>query len=282
MPMSRPLRLSAALLLSLGAPAAAQDEVTADTVVATVNGTEITAGHMQLLRAQLPDQYRNLPDEVLYDGILDQIIQQTLLAQEAGDPDSRTQLMLDNERRALLASVELQSVTEDAVTNQAVQQAYDERFGDAEPGREYNAAHILVDSEEAAAEIKTMLDEGADFGELAQERSTGPSGPNGGDLGWFGPGMMVPAFEEAVTALEPGQVSDPVQTQFGWHVIRLEGTRLTEVPSLEDVRAEIEAELQQQAVEDHLSGLEESGEVSRTERAEIDPSFLSDDDLVQN
>lgn len=271
--------------LSLTAAALAQEapdaegvpggNVAADTVVATVNGTEITAGHLLMLRGQLPDQYQALPDDALYPGLLDQAVQQVLLADGAGEPDAMTQAMLDNQRRAVLASVRLQAVAEAAVTEDALRAEYDARYANQEATDEFNASHILVESEEEAQEVVTLLGGGTDFGQLARERSTGPSGPQGGNLGWFGPGMMVPAFEEAVVALEPGAVSDPVQTQFGWHVIKLNETRKSEIPSFEQVQGEIAAEVQEQAIQTHLQELSGSAEVTRTEPADIDTGFLS-------
>jgi peptidyl-prolyl cis-trans isomerase C len=205
------------------APAAqAQD---ADTVVATVNGTEITLGHMIMVRAGLPEQYLSLPDDVLWDGILDQLVQQSVLAQTGTEERSkRLALALDNEERALRAAEAVEGIVESATSDSAVQEAYEAAYADG-GGVEFNAAHILVETEEAAAALVEQARGGADFATLARENSTGPSGPNGGDLGWFGPGMMVAPFEEAVLALEVGAVSDPVQTQFGWHVIKLNETR---------------------------------------------------------
>jgi peptidyl-prolyl cis-trans isomerase C len=141
------LALSAALAL----PAQAQD---AGTVVATVNGTEITLGHVIALREQLPPQYQSLPDDVLYKGLLDQLIQQTALEQAVGEPSLRDRLALENDRRGYLSGVALQSVVQAAVTEEALQAAYDARFKDAAPQMEYNAAHILVESEEKANELK--------------------------------------------------------------------------------------------------------------------------------
>lgn len=268
-----------ALSTFIGA-AHAQTPVTADTVVATVNGVEITAGHLVLMRSQLPQQYQQLPDSALFDGLLDQAVQQQLLAAEAGELDRASRLMLENQDRNLRANAAVTRLFDAELTEEAIQAAYDARFADAEPGTEFNAAHILVETEEEAAAIKAELDGGADFAELAQEKSTGPSGPNGGDLGWFGPGMMVPAFEEAVMALEPGAVSGPVETQFGWHVIRLNETRNAEVPALDDVRDEIVQELQAELLSERLDVLEAEAAITRAPAEEIAPDFLSDRNLL--
>ena len=272
--------LAGGLALALAAPAAvparAQD---ADTVVATVGGTDITLGHMIVARNTLPEQYRQLPDDVLFPGILDQLIQQVALAQSVEDPTKATELQIDNQRTGLLAGEALGRVSQGAVTEEALQAAYEARFADAEPTREYNAAHILVETEEEAQDLVAELEGGADFAELARERSTGPSGPDGGALGWFAAGQMVPEFAEAVTAMEPGAISEPVQTQFGWHVVQLNETRLAEAPPLEQVRGELAQELENAAVEAHIAEVTSAAEVERAE-VEVDPSLLSDMSLV--
>ncbi|OSP54646.1 peptidylprolyl isomerase [Pseudoruegeria sp. SK021] len=254
----------------------AQDAATADTVVATVNGEVITAGHLALLRAQLPQEFQSLPDSALFDGLLDQAIQQALLAQQVEEMGRAAELALENDARAMRANIEIQRLLSAAVTPEALQAAYDVRFAEAAPATEYNAAHILVESEDEALALKAELDGGADFSELARQKSTGPSGPNGGDLGWFGVGMMVPEFEEAVIALEPGQVSDPVQTQFGWHVIKLVETRLQDTPPLSEVEGELVEQIQQDVIALRLEELETASEVSRAEPGTIAADFLSD------
>ena len=136
------------------------------------------------------------------------------------------------------------------------------------------ARHILVDSEAACLELKKEIEAGADFGDVAKKNSTCPSGAQGGDLGSFGPGMMVKPFEDAVRVLEPGQVSDPVQTQFGWHIVRLNETRVQEAPALEDVQAELATELQQTTVETHIETLVSSATITRAEAGSFDPAAL--------
>lgn len=277
-------KLSAsAVALMLALPAQAQDALTADSVVATINGTEVTLGHMLTVRAALPEQYQQLPDEVLWDGILDQIVQQTVLSQKLEADDSRrVELALENERRALRAAEVIEGIVSDAVTDDTVQAFYDESYLQGEPTQEFNASHILVETEETAAAIVEELNGGADFAEVAQEKSTGPSGPNGGQLGWFGPGMMVPEFQAAVEAMEVGAISAPVQTQFGWHVIKLNETRNQEAPALDAVRGEIEAQLSQQAVGQQIDDLTQAADITRTAKEDVDTSVLSNLDLLED
>jgi len=267
------------LVAAMAFPAAAQD---ADKVVATVNGTDITVGHMIVARATLPQQFQELPDEVLFNGILEQLVQQTLLAQSfEGDLPNRAQLSLENETRSLTAGEALEMVFSSALNPVAVQSAYEARFEGAEAAQEYNASHILVETEEAAQAVKEEIENGADFAATARDKSTGPSGPNGGQLGWFGAGAMVPSFEEAVIALEVGEVSDPVQTQFGWHVITLNETRVQERPSLDEIRPEIEEGLRTAALEARIEELTADAEIDQSGAEGLDPSILKDLALVE-
>ena len=266
------------LVAALALPAAAQD---ASKVVATVNGTDITIGHMIVARATLPPQFQELPDQVLFDGILEQLVQQTLLAQSfEGELPNRAQLSLQNETRSLTAGEAMELVLETAITPEAVQAAYDARFDGVPATTEYNASHILVETEETALAVIEEITGGADFAETAQTRSTGPSGPNGGQLGWFGTGAMVPSFEAAVVALEVGGLSAPVQTQFGWHVIILNDTRVKERPTLEEVRGELEEDVRAAAVDARIAELTTEADIDQPDVTDVDPAVLKDLTLV--
>ncbi|MGX0875360.1 peptidyl-prolyl cis-trans isomerase C [Roseovarius sp. MBR-154] len=283
--MFRYLMTSTALVagLALSTPLVAQDTPSAETVVATVGDTEITLGHMLALRAGLPQQYDQVPPEVLFKGVLDQLVQQTLLMQShEGEPSLAAQMQLDNERRAILAADVADDVLNDALTDEALQEAYEARYADADPETEYKAAHILVETEEEAKKLIEEIEGGANFAALAQEHSTGPSGPSGGDLGWFGDGVMVPEFFDAVAALGEGGVSAPVQTQFGWHVIQLKETRVKERPELDAVRDELAGELRQAAFDAYISELEAESSVARDAGDALDPALINQTDLLEN
>ncbi len=271
-----------ATVVALGSPTGilADGHVDANTVVANVNGLDITLGHMIVLRQRLPQQYQQLAPDVLFEGILDQLVQQTLLGEKVDDLSLGTKLTLENEERALRANEELQRVVADSATDEALEAAYVSAYGSIDPEEEYNASHILVESEDEAKELVTALGDGADFAELAKEKSTGPSGPRGGELGWFGQGAMVPPFEAAVVQMEVGAVSDPVQTQFGWHVIKLNETRVKDAPALEDVRAELLDTIQREAIDTYVASLEIDAEISRKTAQDIDPELLNDLSLL--
>lgn len=255
--------------------------VTEETVIATVNGVNITAGHLALMRAQLPQQYQQLPDAALYQALIEQAISQELLAQTVDEMGKAAELALENEARVMRANIAMSKTAEAAATDDALKSAYDSTFAAATPSTEYHAAHILVQTEDEAKTIKADLDAGGDFTKLAQENSKDPSGSNGGDLGWFGPGMMVPEFEAAVVALTPGAVSAPVQSQFGWHIVKLIETREKPVPTLDEVREDLTAQVQQQAVIAELEALKGKAEITQIDGDTIAPGFLSDPNFLQ-
>ncbi len=274
------LLASAAIFAIVTGPAIADGHDSADTVLATVNGTEITLGTLIAMAAMLPQEYQQLPDEVLFNGMLDQLIQQELLAEAAeADMTPLREMGLENAARSYLASALVEEVATAPVTDEELQDVYDDIFAAVEPSTEFNASHILVETEEEAAELVTLLADGADFAELAAERSTGPSGPNGGQLGWFSEGMMVAPFEEAVMALEIGEVSAPVETQFGWHVIILNDSRVEALPTVDEIRGELEERVRQQRVDTLINDLTDAGEVTRTE-LDIDPALIRNVELL--
>lgn len=272
-----------AVLLATTGVAVAQDITPKpewETVVATVNGDDITIGHMIIARETLPQQYLTLEDGVLFEGLLENLIQQHILAQSVtGGISQRDQTALDNQERSYMAGSAVDAVLATAVTQEGLEALFNETYIGGEPEMEFNAAHILLEKEEEADLVVQLLEAGSDFAELAREKSTGPSGPNGGNLGWFSKGAMVPSFEEAVIALEDGAYSAPVESQFGWHVIHRIESRVKDAPTLEDVREELEAELQQRALAAVVETLEANAEITRSEVV-IDPSVLQDPEIV--
>lgn len=280
-PVTARLLGAAALVLALTGPIRAE-EPAASTVVAVVNGTEITLGHMIALRETLPPQYQTLADDVLFNGILEQLIQQAALAQSVEQSITpRDMLFIENDRRSYLAGKVLDEAATAGVTDEAVQAAYDAKYSAENPVKEYHAAHILVATKEEADAIKAELDGGADFAEVAKTKSTDGSAANGGDLGWFNPSMMVKPFADAVVAAEIGTVVGPIETEFGWHLIRVSEDRIPEAPTLDVARPEIEAELRQKAVEAKIEGAVDGAEVTRSVDG-IDPAILKNTALLDN
>ncbi len=268
-----------ALAALLSGPALAEGE-TADTVVATVNGTQITLGQMIAMKESLPPEYQSLPDDVLFKGIYEQLIQQEVLAPSVTDLGPRAIATMDNDKRGFISGLAIEGIVKEAVTDATLQKAYDDRFKDAKPQTEYNAAHILVATQEEADAIKTELAGGADFAELAKAKSTDTgSGANGGDLGWFGLGMMVKPFEDAVVGAKVGEVTGPVQTDFGYHLILVKETRVAEKPTLDQLRDELAQEVENAAITAKIAELTKGAAVTR-EGEKLDPTILKNSALI--
>ncbi|MCH8953164.1 MAG: peptidylprolyl isomerase [Proteobacteria bacterium] len=254
-PLSLVLWGSAALAQTAAEPAepaaAAAPEYSIDSALAVVDGVTLTLGELIAIRRELPDQYQALPDEVLFNGIVEQMIDEMLLAQaaRAAGLERRPAIALNllNQQRATLADAYLRQAVAARVTQEAVEARYRERYLDAEPTPEVRAGHILVETEETAIELKAQLDAGADFALLAAEHGTDGTVTQGGDLGWFAHADMVPEFADAAFAMEPGTISAPVRTAFGWHLIRLDERRDRDPPAIDEVREELMGELIQQA-----------------------------------
>lgn len=234
------LAASAIVLAVLAGPARAAD---AD-VVAKVGDAEITEGDLSAAQKEIGAQFQQLPEEQRRLAVLSALIDIKALAQEAeeaklqDEPAVASEIDFQRDRalhNAFFAKNGVATVTEDELKAR-----YDAEIGAMPATEEVHARHILVKTKEEAQAAIKRLDEGADFATVAQEMSTGPSGPEGGDLGFFRAGQMVPAFEAAAFALEPGQYSkEPVETQFGWHVIRVEEKRQAEPPSYDQVKEQV-------------------------------------------
>jgi peptidyl-prolyl cis-trans isomerase C len=278
-----PVSIVFAAALAVAWPAAAQDAPNRDTVLAEVNGTRITLGHLLAAHASLPDQFRALPAETLFQPLIEQLIEQTIVADQTRDALSAAErIALENEQRAFLANIGLTRVAEAAVTDESIAAAYlafTTEFDGREPTPEYNASHIIVQTEEEAIKLRAELDAGADFATLAREHSFDGAAANGGNLGWFGPGAMIPEFENAVAAMEVGSISGPLQTQFGWHLILLNETRMTTAPALEEVRDALVESIQREAAQAEMNRLKEAATITRSFEG-LDPALLSQTQLL--
>lgn len=266
--------LSVALALVLTTSASAQDSsqpstpAEDDPIVAVVEGTEFRLSDLRQSYADLPEQFRQMPLEAIYDPLLDRLIDgQLLLEQAEADnvaAEPEVEAAIEQARADVLRQTLIERAVRDATTDEALAAAYEELR--AQPDfavEEVTARHILVETEEEAREVIAALDEGADFAELAQERSTDPAAARGGELGTFRRGSMVPPFEEAAFALEPGSYSaEPVQTQFGYHVILVEAKEAKE-PGLDEVADSLRADLGRGAIEGLLEDLRADATVER-------------------
>ena len=263
------------------APAATAPAPTADTVLATVNGVNITLGDVIVTRDGLPEQYKALPDDQLFKGIVDQLVQQEVLRQSMGST------LTPKETRALaalqrnyLANEALLGGIKDATSDEAIQKAYDAKYANLAPSLEYHAAHILVDSEDKAKALLKEIQGGKSFADVAKANSTDGSAANGGDLGWFGLGVMVKPFEDAVVKAKVGEVVGPIKTDFGWHLILVSETRNKEAPKLEEVKPQLAADLQKAAIDAFIKSKMDAARVDRPDISAGDPAVIKDTALL--
>jgi peptidyl-prolyl cis-trans isomerase C len=256
-------------LLALSLPAHAQQAAPAqDPVVAIVDGTEVHRSEVEAVARALPEQYRQVPLPQIYGMLLDRAIDFRLLANAAEeqdlaeDPDVQT--ALDQARAGVLRDAFVRQQIEEGMTEDRLRARYEEvKSEEGFSQEEVQARHILVGSEAEAQEVIAELEGGADFATVAEERSIGPSAPQGGDLGFFRREQMVPEFAEAAFALEPGErTEEPVQTQFGWHVIEVVDRRMG-TPSFEETEPRLRQELAREIVLALVADLRDEAEIER-------------------
>ncbi|MAL78447.1 MAG: peptidylprolyl isomerase [Sneathiella sp.] len=238
----------------------AQAEEDSSEVLATVNGENITEADARGLYESLPPQYRQIPMEMVKPQLVQQLVNMEVVSQAAeADKLYETESFkskLDTARTQLLQEAYLAAKIDELVTEETLQAEYKKIVDGFTPEEEVHARHILLKTEEEAKDMIKLLDDGGDFAELAKEYSTGPSGPTGGDLGYFTKERMVPEFAEAAFNLKDGEYSkEPVKSEFGYHVIKTEGRRNTEPPKFEEMEEELRAEATNTAVDKLLEDL---------------------------
>jgi peptidyl-prolyl cis-trans isomerase C len=256
-------------ILVLGAPVwAQQPSADEDTVVAIVDGVAVHRSELEEVARGLPEQFRQMPLQVLYGILLDRVIDFRLLANEAERldvaDDPAVETALARARADVLRDALVQQKIREETTADKLRERYEglkqsEDFAQ----QEVHARHILTESEEEARAVIEELQGGADFAALAEERSVGPSAEGGGDLGFFRREQMVPEFAEAAFALEPGEITtEPVQTQFGWHVIKVLDRRTAE-PTFAESEPQLRQELARDIVTALVADLREDAEIER-------------------
>jgi peptidyl-prolyl cis-trans isomerase C len=221
-------------------PAAQADS----TIVAKVNGKSVTEGDLKLADAELGQEIANVPPDTRRQLLLEYMIENITFADAAEaaklDKTPDFDARMAHAKRRLLRDVYFDTAVRGAIKDSEAQAFYDEQVKTIKPQDEANARHILVDKKELADEIAGKLKAGGDFAALAKEHSKDPgSKDNGGSLGFFGKGQMVPQFEETAFKLGKGEVSAPVQSQFGWHIIKLDDKRTRAAPPFEGVKERI-------------------------------------------
>jgi len=256
------------LSLAVSTVNAASHEKSEDTVIATVNGAEIMKssldGYLDILKKQ---KQSKLPTT---QSAIDDLIATEIALQEAKKTDilerpASKKAIADYTRNVLLQTWTKEKIESFKIDDAEIKKAYDERVT-ALASKEFNARHILVKTEdEAKAIIKEATADGADFAAIAKEKSTGPSGSNGGSLGWFKAKTMVPAFANAVKEMNKGDVSKaPVKTQFGYHVIKLEDSRDAKLPTIESLKPQLERVISQKTMLAFMEELKAKADIKIT------------------
>jgi peptidyl-prolyl cis-trans isomerase C len=202
------------------------------------------------------------------DNVLSFLIDMKLVSKAAedkkvGDSEDFKKRLAFTRNRLLMDSL-LASEAKAATTDDAMKKVYEDASKQIGGEQEVHARHILVETEDEAKAVKAELDKGADFAELAKKKSKDPGASDGGDLGFFTKEQMVPEFANVAFAMEPGKISDPVKTQFGWHVIKVEEKRSRKPPEFDQVKAQIETYVTRKAQADYVAKLREAAKIERT------------------
>lgn len=263
---------ASALAQVAGAAADANQATDPNTIIATVNGKDYRLDLFRIFFAQRLQEARAQNSPAFQEQAFNEFIALVVAAQEGEKRDlaeqTDVQTAIELQRLMVLSNAALQSMAGDQpATEDELQEAYEE-FKKQAQRTEYKARHILVDDKAKAEELIKQLDKskGEDFDKLARESSLGPTAEKGGDLGWFDSRQMVKPFADAIATLEPGSYTEqPVQTQFGWHVILLEETRAAAPPTFEEAKPTLEAAVRRKKVTDYLTKLREEAEVELNE-----------------
>jgi peptidyl-prolyl cis-trans isomerase C len=255
-----------AMVLLTGSPARADDPV-----LAKVNGAEIRQSDVTLAEEELAPSLAQMDPAAKKDNVLSFLIDLKIVAKAAEDKklensdDFKKRLAFTRSR--LLMDSLLATEGKSATTDDSMKKVYEEASKQITGEQEVHARHILVESEDEAKAVKEELNKGADFAELAKKKSKDPGASDGGDLGFFTKDQMVPEFSAVAFALEPGKVSDPVKSQFGWHVIKVEEKRSRQAPAFDQVKGQIETYVTRKAQADYVAKLREAAKVERMDKS---------------
>ncbi|MBI5130611.1 MAG: peptidylprolyl isomerase [Rhodopseudomonas palustris] len=252
----------------LASPAArAQD---ANPVLAKVNGAEIRQSDVTLAEEELGPSLAQMDPAAKKENVLAFLIDMKIVAKAAEDKKiadrAEFKKRLEFARNRLLMDDLLSVEGKAATTDEAMKKVYEDAAKQISGEQEVHARHILVETEDEAKAVAEELKKGADFAELAKKKSKDPGASDGGDLGFFTKDQMVPEFSAVAFALEPGKISDPVKSQFGWHIIKVEEKRSRKPPTFEQVKPQIEQYVTRKAQSDYVAQLRQSAKVERMDK----------------
>jgi peptidyl-prolyl cis-trans isomerase C len=258
-----------AMILLTGLPVRADD---ANPVLAKVNGAEIRQSDLALAEEELGPSLAKMDPATKKKNVLSFLINMKIVTDSAegkrveNDEDFKKRLIFARSR--LLMTRLLATQGKAATTDDALKKAYEEGSKQISDEQEIHARHILVETEDEAKAIEDELKRGADFAELAKTKSKDPGASNGGDLGFFTKDKMVPEFSTAAFALEPGKISDPVKSKFGWHIIKVEEKRNRKAPDFDQVKSLIATSVTRKAEADYMAKLREGAKIELMDEAD--------------
>ena len=270
--------VAAALLCAPLAAVRAQD----NPVLARVNGVDIHESDLAFAEEEIGSNMPQIPPEQKRDYLITYLTDVVIVSQAAEKQkidqrdDVKARLTFDHNR--VLMEAMLTDSGKAALTDDAMHKVYDEAVKQVPAEEEVHARHILVGTEDEAKAIEDQLKKGADFAALAKEKSKDPGAADGGDLGYFTKDQMVPEFAEAAFKLDKGQISDPVHTQFGWHVIKIEDKRTKPTPTFDQVKAQLSNYVEHRAQAELVDNLRKNATIERLDKPAapaLDPSALN-------
>ena len=258
-----------------------------DVVVAQINGVDIKQSDLDFAASEVGAQLANFPPEDRRRMLLQFVIENELMAEaavKAGlDSGQSFEDRLKYHRRRTLRDAYFDKSVRNAVPDEEAKKIYEAKVAGMKPEEEIHARHILVATEAEAKEVQERLKKGEDFATVAKEKSK-DANSEGGDLGFFTRGTMLKPFEDAAFALEVGQISDPVQTQFGWHIIKVEEKRDQPLPSFDQVKEAIMAQLVQQKAQEVVTGLRGAAKIEVVDpdlKKSMDSGVLNGEELPE-
>ena len=245
-------------------------------IVANVNNEDISLETMIHAMNELPPEIQSQPFMSYYEDLLERVIDIKLFAQEGKkmklDEEPSVRAAIDFVIEKVLMQAFLSKYVQENIKEENIKASYNNFIADETSREEIKASHILMDTESEAIDVINMLNNGDDFAELAKNKSTGPSGPSGGDLGWFKRGQMVPPFEKAAFSLNKNEITQrPVQTQFGWHVIKIFDKRIPEAPSYESMKSKLIQDLERKIVSKKIQDLRNDALIEKLSSSELEP-----------
>ena len=257
-----------------------QEALSADTPFIEVNGKVIKFGSAIIAFSKIQQRNVNFDKNTIFSQIVQQLVNEELLSQKIDKENKLTLLALEHEKRSAKAAQMVSKILKNFPNDELVESAYQNLTNELKGSLEYNASHILVKEEGQAKTLRNDISNGKNFEALAKEYSIGPTGKNGGKLNWFDLGSMVPEFSTALMVLSEGDISQPVQTKFGWHLIKLNKTREKKIPEFEEIKAQLVQNLRQKKINDYLESLTENSEISFVGK-NINPNEITNIKLLE-